>query len=71
MLNHVIQFGYGVTRFFLLINEIFRFTTYSPYKPQDFFNMEAKIVDYIARKEIKELGQFLDTVDLQEVRVFI
>lgn len=31
--------------------------------------MEARIVDYIARKEIKELGLFLDTVDLQEVRV--
>jgi hypothetical protein len=31
--------------------------------------MEAKIVVYIARKEIKELSLFLDTVGLQEVRV--
>jgi hypothetical protein len=31
--------------------------------------MERKIVDYTSRKEIKELGLFLDTVDLKEVRV--
>ncbi|GBC07259.1 hypothetical protein RclHR1_07340005 [Rhizophagus clarus] len=30
--------------------------------------MEAKIDDYIARKEIKELGLFLDTVDIQEIK---
>jgi len=31
--------------------------------------MEEKIIDYITRKEIKEIGLFLDTVDLKEVRV--
>ncbi|PKC11484.1 hypothetical protein RhiirA5_354118 [Rhizophagus irregularis] len=33
--------------------------------------MEARIVDYIARKEIKELGLFLDTVDLQEIKKLV
>jgi hypothetical protein len=31
--------------------------------------MEETIVDYIVKKGIKELGLFLDTTDLKEVRV--